>query len=577
MQYISPVNVFISYAHKDASFCKELEKHLKTLQRERLISTWHDREIIAGEEFEKEINRHLNQAGIILLLISSDFIASDYHWTVEVTRALERRALGYASVIPVLLRHVDWETPPIKDLSPLPKNRKPVNSDHWKDQDAAFLEIAKGIREEIKRLYMSPDDSNMGAKHEETITFKFPQTYPQIDDSSENDTTLELKLSLSEIVYGVEKRVTLEDHTIVVTVPSNSAPGERLRLRGKGPLNLVTQKRGDLYLKLIADSGEIYSIQDYKHRLYQFEKEMNRAIQLEFPLSKKRLKGLVRYQKKLNLKEEDAHFIQERVNRIEFTNRENKATVLINEAAHFAQGDNTPYDELQEAVDKCKAALTYTPGNAYAFNVLGQALTWQGKLEEAVHAYEKSIELSPKDGKIFFFLGISLERQGKTDEAINAYRNAIELNPKGSFFTASAYHNWAMILLIQGNLQEAINICYKALQVNPDIGAVAYTTIGQCLVLQEKLQEAIACFQKSIEIGKSESSYSCLMFQCNSYFALGDALLAQNKHGDAINAFREANQADPEWFKALKQQLVIKLEGTGLAEKYLRFLEKHVK
>ncbi|MBW4567880.1 MAG: tetratricopeptide repeat protein [Tolypothrix carrinoi HA7290-LM1] len=117
---------------------------------EKTIASWSDRQIVAGQEFKGEINKSLNQAGLILLLVSPDFIASDYHWTVEITRALEQNAAGKASVIPVLLRYADWETPPINKLSPLPSNRKPIKS--WNDRDEAFLEVVKGIREEVKRL-----------------------------------------------------------------------------------------------------------------------------------------------------------------------------------------------------------------------------------------------------------------------------------------------------------------------------------------------------------------------------------------------------------------------------------------
>ncbi|WP_169157368.1 toll/interleukin-1 receptor domain-containing protein, partial [Brasilonema bromeliae] len=151
------IEVFISYHQKDEDLREELEKHLASLQREKVITSWSDRKIVAGQEFKGEIDKSLNQAGLILLLVSPDFIASDYHWTVEVTRALEQNAAGKASVIPVLLRYADWETPPIDELSPLPKNRKPIKS--WNDRDEAFLEVVKGIREEVKRLVASSNYS----------------------------------------------------------------------------------------------------------------------------------------------------------------------------------------------------------------------------------------------------------------------------------------------------------------------------------------------------------------------------------------------------------------------------------
>src|SRR3954470_1358357 len=85
-----PVEVFFSYSHKDESLRKRLEEHLSILRRQGIISGWHDRMIGAGQEWKGEIDRRLDSARIILLLISPSFLASDYCYDVEMKRALER-------------------------------------------------------------------------------------------------------------------------------------------------------------------------------------------------------------------------------------------------------------------------------------------------------------------------------------------------------------------------------------------------------------------------------------------------------------------------------------------------------
>lgn len=102
------LKIFCAYAHKDEQLRNELEKHLKVLQREGLIDVWHDRRIVPGIEWDKEIQKELAKADIILLLISSDFIFSDYAYDREMQTAVERHEKGNAIVIPVLLRPVDW-------------------------------------------------------------------------------------------------------------------------------------------------------------------------------------------------------------------------------------------------------------------------------------------------------------------------------------------------------------------------------------------------------------------------------------------------------------------------------------
>src|SRR5438874_2288017 len=97
----APLTIFYSYAHEDESLQKQLERHLSLLRRQGLISGWHDRQIVAGTEWAQEIDARLETASIILLLISSDFLASDYCYGIEMQRALERHQRGEARVIPI--------------------------------------------------------------------------------------------------------------------------------------------------------------------------------------------------------------------------------------------------------------------------------------------------------------------------------------------------------------------------------------------------------------------------------------------------------------------------------------------
>ncbi len=147
-----PLEVFISYSRRDEALREELGKHLSALRRENVIGYWHDRMISAGEEWRGEIDRHLEQAGIILLLVSPDFIASEYSYDIETKRALERHAAGEAVVIPIVLRPVDWMNIPLAELQSLPRDNKAVESSHWKYRDEAFVEIANGIRQAVEQL-----------------------------------------------------------------------------------------------------------------------------------------------------------------------------------------------------------------------------------------------------------------------------------------------------------------------------------------------------------------------------------------------------------------------------------------
>lgn len=142
------VKIFFSYSHKDKDLRSELEEQLSLLKNQGLVSTWHDKMIHPGDEFEKEISENLENADIILLLISPPFIASKYCYEKEMTRALERHEAKEARVIPIILRPCDWQTAPFGKLTALPEDGKPVTI--WPNQDQAFLDVAKGIRRYIE-------------------------------------------------------------------------------------------------------------------------------------------------------------------------------------------------------------------------------------------------------------------------------------------------------------------------------------------------------------------------------------------------------------------------------------------
>lgn len=142
--------VFFSYCHADEALRDQLEKQLALLKRQGVIDTWHDRRIGAGEDLVQAIDQHLEACEIILLLVSSDFLASDYCYDIELKRAMERHERGEAIVIPVILRSCLWTDAPFGKLNATPPDGKPVTQ--WSDRDQAFMEVAKAIKTAAARF-----------------------------------------------------------------------------------------------------------------------------------------------------------------------------------------------------------------------------------------------------------------------------------------------------------------------------------------------------------------------------------------------------------------------------------------
>ena len=145
-----PVRVFISYTHADEAHRQRLEVHLAPLRREGLIDAWHDRLIAPGSDWEAAIDRNLSEADIVLLLVSADFVASDYCFKKELRVAMERHERGDVLIVPVFVEPADLEGLSLAKLQGLPRDGAAVST--WRNRDEAWLEVAEGIRQAIATL-----------------------------------------------------------------------------------------------------------------------------------------------------------------------------------------------------------------------------------------------------------------------------------------------------------------------------------------------------------------------------------------------------------------------------------------
>lgn len=148
------VRAFISYSHRDERLREFLETHLTILKRTGLLEVWHDRKIVPGTDVNDEIDAHINTSDLVLLLVSPDFLASEYCYSREVKLALSRHAAGYTRVVPIILRPVDWREAPFSHLLALPKDGKAVTS--WRIRDKALEDVTEGLRVIISQLQLKP-------------------------------------------------------------------------------------------------------------------------------------------------------------------------------------------------------------------------------------------------------------------------------------------------------------------------------------------------------------------------------------------------------------------------------------
>ncbi|POZ88365.1 TIR domain-containing protein [Petrotoga sibirica] len=150
MEQNKKLKLFISYSHHDEkSYIDQFKKHIHTLKDNGLIEDWYDREILAGEDFQNKINNNLEDADIICLFISKEFLSSP-SCKKEKEKALELRKKKGISVIPIILSSCEWlDEEDISKLLALPADGKPISK--FEDPDEAWLGVYEGLKKIIEK------------------------------------------------------------------------------------------------------------------------------------------------------------------------------------------------------------------------------------------------------------------------------------------------------------------------------------------------------------------------------------------------------------------------------------------
>jgi putative sterol carrier protein len=289
------LSIFCSYSHKDEKFREQLLTHLKPLERQGVFSTWHDRQLLAGDHVDVSIDKSLNSADIILLLVSADFLASEYCYSREMTRAMERHRSNEARVIPVILRSCDWQHTPFGKLLAAPTDGLPVAK--WLDQDDAFLDITNAIRNAANQMRAKPkeDVNAFGAEHEHPEgertrpTASGPTKVESKNGSQGRDQPdVDLSWSIDRILAQM-KTVIGRNSGLNATIKFDFGESGSILIDGKTIPNLVTDgmdKKADCSVKMNLDtfgklvSGELDGTSAFEQGKLRITGNMDVAMKL---------------------------------------------------------------------------------------------------------------------------------------------------------------------------------------------------------------------------------------------------------------------------------------------------------
>ncbi|MEM8792133.1 MAG: toll/interleukin-1 receptor domain-containing protein [Pseudomonadota bacterium] len=180
------MRAFISYSHHDAAALDRLHVHLANLQREGRIAAWYDREILAGDVLDEEISAELEAADLVLLLISPDFIASDYCVEREMRRALDRHDAGETWVVPIIVEPCDWAAmPQLRRLKAVPRDGRPISD--WANANKAYLDVVQELRRIIDAGAGGRRRAGLATRRQGSPRYRIEREFDEIDRGEYRD------------------------------------------------------------------------------------------------------------------------------------------------------------------------------------------------------------------------------------------------------------------------------------------------------------------------------------------------------------------------------------------------------
>src|SRR5450755_322043 len=162
-----PVRAFYCFDPTDRVFYESLDRHLAPLKHAGRLQTWDERQIQVGQGWEREYDQQFSTARLLILLVSSEFLASE-RGLRYLQMALDRQQAREATVVPILVRPCAWEETPLSTVQMLPRDHRAltqqVNRDAiWKDIVGEISRVLASLQRLIYLIY-APEDHEKGAR-----------------------------------------------------------------------------------------------------------------------------------------------------------------------------------------------------------------------------------------------------------------------------------------------------------------------------------------------------------------------------------------------------------------------------
>ena len=424
----SPIEVFFSYSREDKPLRDKLEIHLSSLKGQGVISSWHDRQIVAGSEWEEEIDRHMRTADIILLLVSPDFVASQYCYDIELPDAMARHEAGEAYVVPVLLRPIaGWKNLSFAKLQVYPSGGVPVT--RWGNEDDAFVDVAEGIAVAVNKLL---------EKRREAERLKAEQIRQEQEAQARREAQARLEKEQAQL-RAEQAKQEQEEHT---------KREERARQEAQARQARQAQQEEQARLKAERIRREQEEQAQKKEQARQ-----ERQARLEEASKQAAILNSSRRRSGIHLFSLIPTYVITSINR--------RVLIKAGIAAALVLGGGTAIISLSNSQPLSNVFSVFAsifPRSADSFFNSGLDKQKKGDNEGAIADYDKAIKLKPNFAEAFNSRGNARSDLGDNQAAIDDYDQAIKLKPD----YANAFYNRGYVRSVLGDKQAAIADSKKA-------------------------------------------------------------------------------------------------------------------
>jgi tetratricopeptide (TPR) repeat protein len=432
------IEIFCCYAREDQRWMEHLRKHLKPLERSGSIKVWSDTDIKAGDNREMEVAKHLNAAHIILLLVSADFIASDYCDSKEMRRAMERHAQQEARVIPIILRPTHWKDTPFAGIEPLPKNAEPVTK--WKSEDDALFTIVKGIKLVVQDLQARAQKhraERLAICRNSVIVHMHARRYEEALDAIES--TIQLTFDNLDSWLYTQKGIIMR----------NLKQKEAALAAHDRAIELAPDDAGVFHEKAVT----LRVFKEYRAALEIYDQAIKKNPHSSWLHKEKALtlrncgkyeEAIEFYDKALRREHpQDARTITDKAIVLRLNKQEEDAIAAHKQATQLAPNDTwvqleyaitlRDFKRYPEAITVHNYTIRLEHENSRFYVEKGITLRNDCQYTESVSLFDEAIQRHPKDSWAYGEKGITLRDSKQYKKALEIFEIAIELNPNDAW------------------------------------------------------------------------------------------------------------------------------------------------